>query len=71
MTEQAHIVADGFEDRTLATCRICGDAIWYLDLEDTSADDRISYSCGNCGARMAIAVPEPVARSFGPCGASQ
>jgi hypothetical protein len=59
MTEQTQIVADGFEHRTLATCRSCGDAVWYLDLEDTStgADDRISFSCGNCGTRIAISAP--------------
>jgi hypothetical protein len=52
MTEQEPIVGDRFEHRTLATCRSCGDAIWYLDLEDTStsADGRISYCCVSCGA---------------------
>jgi hypothetical protein len=63
MTEQEHIAADGIEDRTMVTCRNCGDAIWYLDLENTSTspDDRISYSCASCGARMVFSVPERVA----------
>jgi hypothetical protein len=61
MTEYAYIAADGFEDRTMVTCRNCGDAIWYLDLENTSADHQINYSCASCGARMLLAVPECVA----------
>jgi hypothetical protein len=73
MTEHAYIAADGFEHRTLATCRSCGDAVWHLDLEDTStgADGRISFSCANCGARMAIAVPERESGPFGPCEGSR
>jgi hypothetical protein len=51
MAQQPQIVADGFEHRILATCRRCGDAIWYLDLEHTSADHQIS--CGAYGDRGA------------------